>query len=236
MLASLRDECSIPYLDGILCFARTFKDHVEGLRKVLRALQRHGVKLRPAKCELFKPVVRYVGWLVSAEGVRIDPKDLAAVNSLKDMPPATVGDVRRIMGFLSYYRAYVQDFSRIAAPIYELLQVNHRPAEETSGRHRREKGEGPQLPSKTPVEWTAKHQETLCKLLNVLVTPSVLAYPDFDLPFVLHTDASGKGLGAVLYQRQEGRLRVIGYGSRTLSPAERNYRLHSGKLEFLALK
>uniref|UniRef100_A0A3B3SF95 Gypsy retrotransposon integrase-like protein 1 n=1 Tax=Paramormyrops kingsleyae TaxID=1676925 RepID=A0A3B3SF95_9TELE len=70
----------------------------------------------------------------------------------------------------------------------------------------------------------------------MLVNPPVLAYPDFELPFVLHTDASDKGLGAVLYQYQGGKLRVIGYGSRTLTPAERNYKLHSGKLEFLALK
>uniref|UniRef100_A0A672H4E2 Gypsy retrotransposon integrase-like protein 1 n=1 Tax=Salarias fasciatus TaxID=181472 RepID=A0A672H4E2_SALFA len=70
----------------------------------------------------------------------------------------------------------------------------------------------------------------------MLTNPPVLAYPDFELPFVLHTDASDKGLGAVLYQNQNGKLRVIGYGSRTLTPAERNYRLHSGKLEFLALK
>ena len=63
-----------------------------------------------------------------------------------------------------------------------------------------------------------------------------MAYPRFEDPFILHIDASEQGLGAVLYQRQEGRLRVIGYGSRTLTPAEKNYRLHSGKLEFLALK
>ena len=70
----------------------------------------------------------------------------------------------------------------------------------------------------------------------MLANPPVLAYPDFELPFVLHTDASDKGLGAVLYQSQGGKLRVIGYGSRTLTPAEKNYRLHSGKLEFLVLK
>lgn len=81
-----------------------------------------------------------------------------------------------------------------------------------------------------------EHQSILYKLTDTLTNPPVLAYPDFDLPFVVHTDASEQGLGAVLYQRQNGRLRVIDYGSRTLSPAEKNYRFHSGKLEFFALK
>lgn len=67
MLAPLRDECCIPYLDDILSYAKTFEDHVEGMRKVLRALQSHGVKLRPTKCDLFKREVRYVGHLVLAE-------------------------------------------------------------------------------------------------------------------------------------------------------------------------
>ena len=70
----------------------------------------------------------------------------------------------------------------------------------------------------------------------MLANPPVLAYPDFELPFVLHTNVSDKGLGAVLYQSQGGKLLVIGYGSRTLTLAEKNYRLHSGKLEYLALK
>eukprot|EP00795_Rhopilema_esculentum_P008615 gene8615-14627_t len=63
-----------------------------------------------------------------------------------------------------------------------------------------------------------------------------MAYPDFSIPFVLHSDTSQEGLGAVLYQKQQGKMRVIGYASRTLSPAERKYHLHSVKLEFLALK
>ncbi|XP_067334566.1 uncharacterized protein [Channa argus] len=236
MLAPLRDECCIPYLDDILCYARTFEDHVEGLRKVLRALQSHGVKLRATKCDLFKWEVRYVGRLVSAEGVRIDPKDLEAVYALKDKTPNTVGDVRRIAGFLGYYRSYIQDFSRLAQPIYELLQPKVNPEVQMGGRHGVQKVRGAQLPSRTPVTWTMRHQEALCKLIDMLANPPVLAYPDFELPFVLHTDASDKGLGAVLYQNQNGKLRVIGYGSRTLTPAEKNYRLHSGKLEFLALK
>ena len=71
----------------------------------------------------------------------------------------------------------------------------------------------------------------------MLTSSQVMAYPDFEKPFVLHTDASQDGLGAILYQKREDvKMAVIGYGSRTLSPAERNYHLHSGKLEFLVLK
>ncbi len=231
MLGPLRDDYCLPYLDDVLCYAKTFDEHVEGVRKVLQALQQHGVKLRPEKCELFRQEVRYVGRLVSAQGVRIDPKDLDAVRSLASRTPQTVGDVRKLTGFLGYYRSYIQDFSRIAKPIYELLQVKPEQAAVARG-----KSKGPQLPSRTPVEWAFEHQKALGRLVSLLVSPPVLAYPNFDSPFVLHTDASDQGLGAILYQHQDGKLRVIGYGSRTLTAAERNYHLHSGKLEFLALK
>lgn len=234
MLDSLRDECCIPYLDDVLCYSKTFEDHVEVLRRVLRALQRHGVKLRPTKCELFKKEVRYVGKLVSADGVRLDPKDLEAIQGLRSKIPSTVGEVRKLLGFLSYYRTYIQDFSRIAKPMYELLQ--HKSLVTAVPQLRQKRGKGAQLSSRTPIQWTEEHQRTLDQLIQILSNPPVLAYPDFDLPYVLHTDASQQGLGAVLYQRQGGKLRIIAYGSRTLSPAERNYNLHSGKLEFLALK
>ncbi|KAI3369399.1 hypothetical protein L3Q82_007472 [Scortum barcoo] len=233
MLGPLRDECCIPYLDDVLCYAKTFDEHVEALRKVLQALQHHGVKLRPEKCELFRKEVRYVGRLVSAEGVRIDPQDLKAVQVLTSKKPHTVGDVRKLTGFLGYYRSYIQEFSRIAKPIYELLQT--KPAKTQVSTHRGN-SKHPQLCSRELVDWTTEHQKALAHLITLLTNPPVLAYPDFNLPFTLHTDASDQGLGAVLYQRQNGRLRVIGYGSRTLTPAERNYHLHSGKLEFLALK
>ncbi|KAK7880665.1 hypothetical protein WMY93_032696 [Mugilogobius chulae] len=233
MLNTLRDDCCIPYLDDILCYSKSFTEHVEAVRKVLRALQRHGVKLRPTKCELFKAEVRYVGRLVSANGVRIDPKDIDAVKSLSQKKPTNVGELRKLLGFLSYYRVYIQDFSRIAKPLYGLLQVKNC-AESTQVKNK--KGKGAQLPSKTPIIWTGEHDHTLKQLIDILANPPVLAYPDFELPFVLHTDACEKGLGAVLYQKQNGILKVIAYGSRTLTPAEKNYCLHSGKLEFLALK
>lgn len=93
-----------------------------------------------------------------------------------------------------------------------------------------------QLPSQTPIKWKEELQRILCRLVEAWTTPPVLAYPNFALPFTLHTDASEQGLGAVLYQRQAGKMRVIRYRSRTLTLAQQNYRLHSGKLEFLTLK
>ena len=88
--------------------------------------------------------------------------------------------------------------------------------------------------SKQKIEWKDDHPLILDKLLTYLTEPSILAYPDFDLPFILHTDASDAGLGCGLFQIQDGSIRVIGYGNRTLTGSEKEY--HSSKLEFLALK
>lgn len=240
VLDGLRDECCSPYLDDVLCFSKTFHDHVDDLRRVLCRLREHGVKLRPKKCELFKSQVRYVGRLVTSEGVKIDPKDLEAVHHLKDREPKNVGEVRALLGFLGYYRTFIQDFSRVAKPLFQLIESPRESSPKvTPAKANKTKQKGTssgQLSSKTPVQWTPEHSAVVSRLVDTLTSPPILAYPDFNLPFVLHTDASNEGLGAVLYQQQGNKLRVIAYGSRTLTPAEKNYHLHSGKLEFLALK
>ena len=153
--------------------------------------------------------------------------------------PKTVGEVHQIIGLLGYYRKYIKDFSRIAKTIYDLLATKL--AKEDIGKvrsHSRSKGkrDSGQLLSNHPINCTEEHQVALEHLTKHLTSPPVMAYPNFEEPFLLHTDASVTGLGTVLYQQQNGVLWVIAYGSCTLSPSERNYHLHSGKLEFLALK
>lgn len=164
----------------------------------------------------------------------MDPEDTAAVQKLKHERPNTVGDVRKLLGFLSYYRQYIPDFSRIAKPLYDLMALprgaNH------GSKANALAGGKQQLPNSQKIHWSDDHQKRLNLLVDRVTSPPVMAFPDFTKPFVLHTDASHEGLGAVLYQEQDGKVKVLGYASRTLTPAEKNYYLHSGKLEFLALK
>ncbi len=148
--------------------------------------------------------------------------------------PKAVGEVRHLTGLRGYYCRYIENFSRIAKPIYDLLKVEQPGS--SKGKKKDANRKGNQASSRTPVIWLETHPKVLYYLISCLTNPLVMAYPDFSIPFVLHTDASQEGLGAVLYQKQQGKMRVIGYASRTLSPAEKKYHLHSGKLEFLALK
>ena len=116
--------------------------------------------------------------------------------------------------------------------MYELLQNKSAKGVPKSKRLAKSKA----LNSKEKILWEKLHQNILKEIIEDLKSPTCISYPEFDKPFIIHTDASEKGLGAVLYQIQMGEVKVISFASRTLSPAEQNYHLHSGKLEFLALK
>ena len=230
-------EICVPYLDDVLVYSKTFTDHVEDVRKVLRRLKEQGIKLKASKCLLFRREVRYIGRLVSEKGYTMDPADVEAIQSLRKQQPSTIGDLRRLLGLLGYHRGFIENFARKAKPLYDILTSVEKPKGNMSSNSQgTNKSANRQLPSSTKIEWQEHHQAALETLLDALVQPPVLGFADLEKPMILFTDASQDGLGCALYQEQDGKMVVIGYGSRTLTPAEANYHMHSGKLEFLALK
>ena len=237
-LSGLRDEICVPYLDDVIVFSKSFEEHVQHLQIVLNRLSSHGVKLKSSKCKFFKREVCYLGHIVSETGYKPDLHNVEAITSLREKPLKTIGELRKLLGLLGYYRKYIPGFAKIAKPLTDLLRtdVTGKP-HPVKGKRPVNNARGGQLPSNTEIQWKDVHQASLESLIQALISPPILAYPDFTRQFILHTDASKDGLGAVLYQEDEkGVLRVIGYGSRSLTQAERSYHMHAGKLEFLALK
>ncbi len=122
----------------------------------------------------------------------MDPADTAAVRALKEKRPSTVGQLRAVLGLLSYYRQYIQDFSKIAGPLYDLLKGAAETKEEVrkvaASKWIKSKKRG--VPSQKPILWLEHHQQRLEKLIDCLAEPPILGFPDFPKTFILHTDAS----------------------------------------------
>ena len=163
---------------------------------MFQRLAKHGLKLQPKKCRFLQREVNYLGRVVSRAGVSTDPGKIAAV---RDWPqPETTTQVRSFLGFAGYYRRFIPSFSRIAGSLNSLLAGTA-----TLGKKSRS------------VVWTPECQQAFDQLKTALLSASILAYADFSKPFVVYTDASLGGLGAVLSHDKE---RVIAYASRSLSP------------------
>ncbi|KAL0152450.1 hypothetical protein M9458_052173, partial [Cirrhinus mrigala] len=190
------------YLDDIIVFSSSVDQHLARLEVVLSRLQREGLKAKLSKCAFFKEEVHYLGHVISSEGVSTDPGKVEAVAQWPR--PTNVSELRSFLGFASYYRRFVEGFAKLVA----------------------------QLANPKPLKRSAREFAEACfeGLKGKLTTAPVLAYADFSLPFILEVDASHGGLGAVLSQEQQGKVRPI-------APTERNTTNYSSmKLEFLALK
>lgn len=211
------------YLDDVIVFSSSIDEHLERLESVLSRLQQEKLKVKLEKCCFFRTEVNYLGHVISNEGVATDPKKISAV---KEWPrPSSVKELSSFLGFCGYYRRYVEGFAKIAAPL------NHVKAELTDPRTKRP------LRRSIGERWDDQCEKSFQELKSRLVSAPVLAYANFSLPFILEVDASFCGLGAVLSQEQEGKVRPVAYASRSLSPSERNMSNYSSmKLEFLALK
>ena len=197
VLSGLPTSIALLYLDDILVPGRTFNQQIENLRTVFQRLKSARLKLNPKKCILFRKEVKYLGHVVSAHGVVPDPGKIKAIVTWPR--PACVRDVRSFLGLASYYRRFIAGYSEVAAPLHLYTQ----------------KG--------VPFVWSEAAEAAFTRLKEILSNAPVLAYPDPAATFILGTDASNEGIGAVLSQGIDGEERPVAFFSRTLTRPQRNF-------------
>ena len=181
---------------------------------VFDCLREHGLKLKPSKCDVFKSEINYLAHHVSQKGV-LPSKNLESITQC--LPPDTYTKVKSFVGLVGHYRHFIKGFAKIAVPLYDL----------TSGDNKDKKSEH--------VDLSPEALEVFDRLKAACLQAPILALPDFNRPFLLEMDASGKGLGAVLSQTQaDGQYHPIAYASHVMNETEQRY--HSNKQEFLTLK
>jgi hypothetical protein len=197
VLRGLQWKSLLLYLDDVIVFSSDIESHITRLKEVFQRLRAANLKLKPAKCELFQRQVKYLGHIVSQQGVSTDPEKVSAV---KDWPtPGCVTQLRKFLGTVGYYRRFCPQLATVAKPLNDLTA----------------KG--------VTFNWTAECQAAFEELKDLLVSAPILGYPDPELEYILDTDASLVAAGAVLSQVQDGVERPVAYFSRTFNKAERNY-------------
>ena len=208
VLAGLKWNSCLVYLDDIIVYGEDEESHNANLAKVLAALQKANLTIKPSKCAFCVPELKFLGHVVSKEGIKMDPRKVKAV--LDQPPPVDLRGVRGFLGMAAYYRRFIKGFATIAEPINALLK------------------------KEVKFQWGADQQRAFDELKERLATQPVLCHYDYTLPIELRTDASGIGLGAVLlHEFPERQKRVIAYASRKLKGAEYNYGIT--ELECLAI-
>ena len=214
-LGELNLQYALIYLDDVIIYLRMPEDHLHRLQAVLDRFALNGLKLKPSKCHFFKESLTYLGHKISAAGMLPGQEGIQKIAELGY--PTTVTGVRKFIGAVGYFRRFIKNFARIGEPLNKLIGCDNAKLK----NH--------------PVALSPEAKEAFNILKQKCMTAPVLAFADLEKPFLLETDASALGLGAVLLQVQDdGKLHPVAYASCALKKGECNY--HSSKLKFLALK
>jgi hypothetical protein len=211
-LGDLLWSICLVYIDDIVTYSATFKDHLKHVRTVLDRLGTFGLKIAPKKCQFLRQSIEFLGHEVDRDGIHMTSK---RQGEIEEMPyPATPKLLYSFLCSCAYYRRFIKQFSKRADPLRKVIM---------------------DAPKKTaPLAWTDELKAIFDELRHSLCSAEVLLPARFDRPFIITTDACDLGLGALLEQADdEEHLRPITYASRTLSKTERNY--PTVKLESLAI-
>ena len=186
------------YLDYVLVHSRTWEERIAHLVKVIDILSRHGLKLKISKCTFAQSKVRLLGHVVDEDGVSVDTEKIDAMSAAPASQNAM--ELRSFLGLTGYYRRFIKGFAGISAVLHEATST------------------------KRDFTWTDEMRVAFDTLKERLKSPPLLAFADFDVPFVVETDASSVAIGSVLVQKKEdGKVHPIQYASRTMTAPERNY-------------
>ena len=194
------DKFASAYLDDLIIFSASWEDHLRHLKAVLGQLRELGLTTKPSKCQFALSECTYLGHIVGSGVVKPEKDKLRTIEQYPQ--PRTKKEIRSFLGLTGYYRRFIQNYSTIATPLTNLTRKSE--------------------PEK--VVWTSKCNEAFEKLKESLLSTPVMRNPDFTRPFVLQTDASEVGVGAVLGQMDEkGFDHPVAYFSRKLLPRELKY-------------
>jgi len=185
------------YLDDIVIWGATIEEHNQRLVEVFDGLRAQSLKLEPDKCECLRKEVYFLGYKVTAEGVAMDERKVAAIRNYP--VPNNTKQLKAFLSLAGFYRKFVPRFSPIAAPLLKLTGKN------------------------VPYMWGKEQGEAFQTLKDILCSEPLLQYPDFRKGFIVTCDASSTGIGSVLSQGSIGHDLPVAYASRVLTKAEKNY-------------
>ena len=201
LLSKFKWQCCLVYLDDVIIHSRTPEEHLDHVDKILDTLMRAGVSLKLKKCSFFTDSVKYLGHIIRPGTLEVDKATTASL--AKARPPTDQSEVRSFLGMCNVYRRFIPKYSDTAEPLNALLRAGQ--------------------PKKIAV-WTEKEETSFRTLLDHICNPPVLKLPKLDLPYTVDTDASAYQVGCTLFQTHpDGKRYPLGYWSRTLQKAERNY-------------
>jgi len=199
------DDFAVVYLDDILIFSRSLDEHERHVRLVLERLRDNGLFANPEKCSFHQSEVEYLGYLVSAAGIKMDPKKVSSVVDWAE--PSSVPEIQTFLGFANFYRRFIKGFSSIAEPLTRLLKKDQ------------------------PFVFDDKVRQAFSQLKQAFTTAPVLAHFQPDRPSTIETDASDFAIAAVLSQPDDtGVLHPVAFHSRKLTPAELNYEIYDKEM------
>ncbi|GJS89391.1 putative reverse transcriptase domain-containing protein, partial [Tanacetum coccineum] len=197
---SYLDKFVIVFIDDILIYSKSEEEHAEHLKLILELLKKEELYAKFSKCDFWLSRVQFLGHVIDSEGIHVDP---AKIESIKDWAsPKTPTEIRQFLGLAGYYRRFIEGFSKIAKPMTKLTQKN------------------------VKFDWTEKAEAAFQLLKEKLCSAPILSLPEGSENFMVYCDASRKGLGAVLKQKET----VIAYASRQLKIHEKNYTTHDLEL------